>query len=270
MLFKDYIIQENWESFTQEEHNLWTFLFERQLSIFPGRVVQEHVDSLKTLGISKDRIPKFHEISSLLKEKTGWEVVPVSGLVPDSVFFQLLNNRQFPSTCFLRKPHQIDYLQEPDIFHDLFGHIPLLVLPTFADYMEAFSKIALKALEIGEVKRATRLYWFTIEFGLFQTPKTNGLRTYGAGIVSSYKETIYCVEDAKPNRLPFSLERVMRTDYRIDDLQQTYFVIDSYEHLFEETLQDHGALLERISKLPDIPLGALLKGEKNIPPNDVT
>lgn len=267
MHFTDYIIQEKWENFTQEEHNLWKFLFERQLGIFPGRVVQEHIDSLKTLGISKDRIPKFHEISSILKEKTGWEVVPVPGLVPDVIFFELLNSRKFPSTCFLRRPDQIDYLQEPDIFHDIFGHIPLLVLPTFANYMEAFAKIALKSIERGDVKRAARLYWFTIEFGLFQTPNTNGLRTYGAGIVSSYKETIYCVEDPAPNRIPFSLERVMRSDYRIDDLQQTYFVIESYDDLFKETLQDHQELLDRVANLPDIPIGALLEGEKNILPN---
>lgn len=265
MSIHDFIIAEKWEDFTQDEHDLWRFLFERQLSIFDGRVVQEHIDSLNRLNISSHRIPKFSEISAILKEHTGWEVVAVPGLVPDEIFFKLLLAKKFPSTCFLRTKEQIDYLQEPDIFHDIFGHVPLLVLPVFANYMEKFAEIALKALSRGDLKRASRIYWYTIEFGLLQTSK--GLRTYGAGIVSSFKETIYCVEDLHPKRIPFSLERVMRTDYRIDDLQENYFVIQSYEELFNGALGDHTALLDKISDMSDISPGYLLEHEINIPAN---
>ncbi len=263
----DYIIRERWEDFTTEEHDRWKFLFDRQMTIFQGRVAQEHIDSLKRLNISADRIPKFEEISKILKEHTGFEIAAVPGLVPEDIFFKMLKNRQFPSTTFLRTPDKIDYLQEPDIFHDIFGHIPLLVIPAFADYMEAFATIALKALERSaeDVIRAARIYWFTIEFGLIR--QNGGLRTYGAGIVSSYKETIYCVEDPKPIRTQFDLARVMRTDYRIDDLQKNYFVIDSYEELFNATLQDHTALLDSLQKLPLIPAGTMIEGEENIPAN---
>ena len=269
MNLNTYLIEEDWESFTAENHQMWRFLFDRQLGIFDGRVAIEHIDSLKRLGIARDRIPKFSEINTILKETTGWSVAPVPCIVPDDVFFTLLKNRIFPSTCFIRTPEQQDYLQEPDIFHDIFGHLPLLVLPEFANYMEAFAKLALRAWEQGFLAFATRLYWFTIEFGLIQTQKntTNALRTYGAGIVSSFTETVYCVESPKPVRLPFSLERVMRTDYRIDDLQKNYFVIESYDDLFKATLQDHDALFQRVASEAFIPAGVLLTGEINIPAN---
>lgn len=263
--FLDYICEEKWENYSQEDHALWRKMYDRQLIIFEGRVAQEHIDSLKRLNISREGIPKFHEISALLKKESGWEVVPVTGLVPGEMFFKLLQDKKFPSTCFIRRPDQIDYLQEPDVFHDIFGHVPLLVLPVFANYMQAFATLSLKALSQGELKRAERLYWFTIEFGLIQT--NLGLRTYGAGIVSSYKETIYCVEDPAPIRLPFSLERIMRTDYRIDDIQKNYFVIESYEELFKSTLQDPSALLQKVTALDDIPAGVLLPGEKIIAPH---
>lgn len=269
MNLKDHLIEENWDAFTPENHAMWRFLFDRQLGIFEGRVAIEHLESLKRLGIARDRIPKFSEINTILKEHTGWSVAPVPCIVPDDVFFSLLKNRIFPSTCFIRTPEQQDYLQEPDIFHDIFGHLPLLVLPEFANYMEAFAKLALNACEKGYLPFATRLYWFTIEFGLIkpQSIADNALRTYGAGIVSSFTETIYCVESPKPVRLPFSLERVMRTDYRIDDLQKNYFVIESYEELFKATLQDHDALFKRVEAEGMIPAGTLLPGEVNIPAN---
>jgi len=261
----DFLIQETWDQFTQQEHDLWRFLYERQLTIFPRCVAKENQEGLEKLNICKDRIPKFSEVNERLLATTGWQIVAVNGLVPDDAFFQLLAEKKFPSTCFLRSPDKIDYLQEPDIFHDMFGHVPLLVHPTFANYMEAFAHIALKCLERGELKRAARIYWFTIEFGLIRTRE--GLRTYGSGIVSSYKETIYCVEDAKPLRIPFNLERVMRTNYRIDDIQENYFVIDSYEDLFNATLQDQTALINRVSTMEDIQPGTLLEGEINLPQN---
>ena len=270
MNFKTYLIEEKWDDFTPQDHSMWQFLFDRQLGIFEGRVAREHIESLSRLGISRHRIPKFSEINAILKEHTGWSVAPVECIVPDETFFTLLKNRIFPSTCFIRTPAQQDYLQEPDIFHDIFGHLPLLVLPAFADYMEAFAGLALNACHQGYLDYATRLYWFTIEFGLIKPVYSDNqrpLRTYGAGIVSSFTETVYCVESPNPVRLPFSLERVMRTDYRIDDLQKNYFVIESYDELFKATLHDHSALFARVAELSIIPAGEVLPHETIIAPN---
>lgn len=262
-----FLIRESWDNYTQEEHDLWRLLYERQLTIFDGRVADEHTEGLHKLNIRHDCIPKFEELNVILKEHTGWEVVPVPGLVPDDIFFTLLSQRQFPSTCFIRKPEQMDYLQEPDIFHDIFGHIPLLIQPVFANYMEAYGHAALKAMEAGELHRAARLYWYTTEFGLIKTSK--GLRTYGSGIVSSFKETSYCVEDSKPVRLKFDLERMFRTTYKIDDLQEIYFVIDDYDDLFKATLQDHQPLFNKLKNADDFKYGVLLPGEENIEANRV-
>lgn len=257
-----FLIKESWDHYTQEEHHLWKYLYERQLTIFERCVCDEHIEGMKQLNINPNHIPKFSELSTILKNATGWDVAPVPGLVPDDIFFKLLSERRFPSTCFLRDPDHIDYLQEPDIFHDVFGHLPLLIQPVFADYMEYFGKKALEAYHRGELARASRLYWYTTEFGLIKTPK--GLRTYGAGIVSSFKETQYCVEDPTPIRLPFNLERVFQTTYRIDDLQENYFVIESYDELFEATQQNHNALFDKLKNKEDIPYGTLLEGEENI------
>lgn len=260
-----YLTQESWDHYTDQEHDLWRKMYERQMEIFRGRVCDEHINGLKQLNIRHDYIPKFEELSLILREATGWEVVPVPGLVPDDIFFTLLSQRRFPSTCFLRKPEQIDYLQEPDIFHDIFGHVPLLIQPVFANYMEAYGKIALEAHAQGELDRAARLYWYTTEFGLIQTSK--GLRTYGSGIVSSFKETVYCVESTIPLRISFDLERIFKTTYRIDDLQENYFVIHDYDDLFQATLEDHSALFEKLRHVEDIPYGKILPGEQNIAVN---
>lgn len=232
----NYIITQNWDSFTPEEHQIWSDLYWRQQEVLKGRAVQEFLDGIDALGIASDKIPKFEDLTDILMEKTGWQVVAVPGLVPDDIFFKLLSERKFPSTCFIRGRHQLDYLQEPDIFHDVFGHVPLLVQPVFADYMEAYGKAGLKALGTGSLHYLARLYWYTVEFGLIQTQ--DGLRTYGSGIVSSYSESIYCLESPKPNRIMFDLERVMRTNYKIDDFQEIYFVVGSFEELIEATTQD--------------------------------
>ena len=184
------------------------------------------------------------------------------GLVPDEVFFDHLAHRRFPAGRFIRGEHELDYLQEPDVFHDVFGHVPMLADPTFADYMQAYGEGGLRALGLGRLHNLARLYWYTVEFGLMQTPE--GLRIYGAGIVSSKAESIFALDDPSPNRLGFDLERVMRTPYRIDDFQQAYFVIPSLQSLLDATLQDFGALYDRLAAGTDIPIEAILPTDRVI------
>jgi phenylalanine-4-hydroxylase len=198
-----------------------------------------------------------------LKARTGFTVVAVPGLVPDEVFFTHLANRRFPAGQFIRNRSQLDYLQEPDIFHDVFGHVPLLSNPVFADYMEAYGKGGLRAMKFGRLKNLAALYWYTVEFGLIETPK--GPRIYGAGISSSKDESIFALEDPSPNRLRFDLERVMRTAYRIDDFQQTYFVVRSYDELFRATVDtDFAPLYERLADGVAYPPDALLDTDQVI------
>lgn len=254
---KDFLIPQDWQNYTDAEHDMWRTLFKRQEKVLKGRVVPVFLEGVKELHMAATGIPRFEDLNQILKNRTGWEVVAVSGLVPDELFFRLLAEKKFPSTCFIRQPEQIDYLQEPDIFHDIFGHIPLLINPIFADYMQHYGQAGLKAVGQNCLHRLARLYWYTVEFGLIQTAE--GLRTYGAGIVSSYSETIYCVENKKPNRVMFDLNRVMRTNYKIDDFQETYFVIPSFEVLFQTTNgQDLQPLYQELETLADFEAGDVL------------
>lgn len=258
---QDYLIDQKWKDYTENEHEMWRTLFKRQEEVLKGRVVPEFLEGVQELSMASTGIPKFKDLSEILMEKTGWQVVAVPGLVPDDVFFKLLAERKFPSTCFIRKPEQIDYLQEPDIFHDVFGHVPLLINPVFANYMQNYGEAALKALGSDSLHYLARLYWYTVEFGLIKTEE--GLRTYGAGIVSSFSETIYCVENKKPNRIMFDLNRVMRTNYRIDDFQETYFVISSFEDLFKETNgRDFTPIYKELANLADFNAGDVLPTDK--------
>lgn len=225
--------EQNWGAYTSEEHALWCLLTAQQYEILKGRAAQVFIDGIDFLGISPTGIPKFHELNQKLIACTGWEIVPVSGLVQDELFFELLANRKFPSTTFLRTPKQIDYIQEPDIFHDIFGHIPLLVHPVFADYMQAYGRSGLKAIAAQHLEYLARLYWYTVEFGLIQTP--NGLQIYGAGIVSSKGESVYCLESNIPSRIWLDTARVMKTEYIIDRYQDVYFVIESFDTLLART-----------------------------------
>jgi phenylalanine-4-hydroxylase len=195
-----------------------------------------------------------------LSALTGWRVVAVPGLVPDAVFFEHLANRRFPAGRFIRREDQLDYLQEPDVFHDVFGHVPMLTDPIFADYMEAYGRGGLRALGLGRLHNLARLYWYTVEFGLMDTAQ--GLRIYGAGIVSSKAESIFSLTDPSPHRIGFDLERVMRTPYRIDDFQQAYFVIPSLQALLDSTLQDFGALYGRLADAEDIPIDQILASDR--------
>jgi phenylalanine-4-hydroxylase len=252
----DWTIDQGWERYTAEEHGVWKTLFERQSKLLPGRACDEFVQAMKDLPIGSDQIPDFRRLSDALMKRTGWQVVAVPGLVPDDVFFEHLANRRFPSGQFIRKPHQLDYLEEPDVFHDVFGHVPLLTHPVIADYIQAYGVGGLRAKQLGVLDQLSRVYWYTVEFGLVQ--QADGLRIYGAGIASSATETVFAVEDDSPNRLRFELERVMRTHYRIDDFQETYFVIRNLDELLELAHIDFGPLYERVSGQPEFTPGTVL------------
>jgi phenylalanine-4-hydroxylase len=252
----DWTIPQGWDAYTDVEHRTWDTLYARQMEILPGRASDAFLRGLDALSLNEGGIPNFDVVNAKLKALTGWTVVAVPGLVPDEVFFDHLANRRFVSGQFIRKPDQLDYLQEPDIFHDVFGHVPMLTDPDFAAYMEAYGKGGQRAAGLGMLPNLARLYWYTVEFGLMK--EAGGLRIYGAGIVSSATESVFALEDPSPNRLGFDLERVMRTLYRIDDFQQVYFVIDGLEQLKRDTLQDFGPIYDRLKDAEDLPIETVL------------
>jgi len=257
----DWIIPQDWHSYSPEEHAVWDLLFARQAEMLPARVVPAFMEGLDVLRMTKPGIPDFDELNERLFRATGWQVVAVPGLVPDEMFFEHLANRRFVAGRFIRTPGQLDYLQEPDIFHDVFGHVPLLVHPVFADYMQAYGEGGLRATKLGMIEALSRLYWYSVEFGLIRDG--SDLKLYGAGIVSSYGESIFALDDASPNRIGFDLERVMRTRYRIDDYQQNYFVIDSFEDLLRQTRDaDLGPIYDRLRDLDAIDVGQLLPSDQ--------
>ena len=260
----DFTTTQNWHQYSKEEQAIWRLLFERQQRVLVGRACREFLDGLGGLGVAAEGIPDFRRLNEVLEGTTGWRIVAVPGLVPDDVFFAFLARRRFPSTCFIRHRDQLDYLQEPDVFHDIYGHVPLLMNPVFADYMQAYGEGGLKALRLGHLEDLARLYWYTVEFGLISTPY--GLRIYGSGILSSAGESVYCLEDPRPTRIRFALRRVMRTRYRIDDFQQTYFVIDRFEQLFDATRPDFAPIYRELSALPDIEPDALIDEDREFVP----
>ncbi|MDD9914613.1 MAG: phenylalanine 4-monooxygenase [Rhodospirillaceae bacterium] len=252
-LDSDYTIDQDWAGYTALEHDTWRRLYERQVALLPGRACQAFLDGLEKLNLNDGGIPDFSVLNEALHALTGWRVVAVPGLVPDAAFFKLLANRQFPAGRFMRKPEEMDYLSEPDVFHDIFGHVPMLAHPVFADYMEAYGQGGLRSLTFDALHHLARLYWYTVEFGLMHT--SDGLRIYGAGILSSRTESVFALEDDSPNRVAFDLQRVMQTDYRIDDFQQTYFAIDGFEALLAACYKDfepiYRALEDETTFLPD-------------------
>ena len=258
--FEQARLEQDWESYTPEHHAIWRALFHRQEAILARRACQNFLDGLKALGVEAEAIPDFRRLNEALERATRWRIVAVPGLVADDVFFEHLAHRRFPSTCFIRRPDQLDYLQEPDIFHDIFGHVPMLMNPVFADYMEAYGRGGLKALRLHNLEHLARLYWYTVEFGLIATP--DGIRIYGSGIVSSKGESIYCLEDPKPNRIAFDLLRVMRTRYRIDAYQESYFVISSFEQLFGATQPDFTPYYAELARLSDLDPGDVLPSDR--------
>jgi phenylalanine-4-hydroxylase len=256
----DYTMDQPVDRYTSGDHAIWRTLFERQAETLKGRACDEFLAGLKGLGVAKDGIPRFERLTEALMKATGWQIVAVPGLVPDDVFFTHLAARRFPVTWWIRKPEQMDYLQEPDVFHDIYGHVPLLMNPIFGDYMQAYGEGGLKALKLDALNYLARLYWYTVEFGLIRTPE--GLRIYGSGIVSSKTESVHCLESAAPNRLGFELLRIMRTGYRLDTFQKSYFVIDGFEQLFEATRPDFTPYYEKLRGLPQIPSGAVLPTDR--------
>lgn len=256
------VVDQPWDTYTDTDHSVWAQLFERQCAILPGRASDEFLSALSAMEMTPDRIPKFTDLNPILRAATGWELIGVEGLLPELTFFDHLANRRFPVTWWIRKPDQMDYLSEPDLFHDLFGHVPLLMNPVFADYMEAYGRGGVKAHGIGEdaLVNLTRLYWYTVEFGLIR--QKDGLRIYGSGIVSSKGESMYSLESDAPNRIGFDLERIMRTRYRIDTYQKTYFVIDSFEQLMDATGPDFTPIYEKLARLASVPAGDVLEGDR--------
>src|SRR5579862_4195290 len=260
----DGVIEQNWSDYSADEHAIWRLLFDRQQRLLVGRACREYLEGLERLGVAAGGIPDFRRLSDLLDRATGWRIAAVPGIVPDEVFFALLARRRFPSTCFIRRPDQLDYLEEPDVFHDICGHVPLLMNPVFADYMQAYGEGGLKALRLGHLPELARLYWYTVEFGLIATAE--GLRIYGSGILSSAGESVYCLDDPRPQRLGFDLRRIMRTRYRIDRFQETYFVIASFEQLFEATRPDFTPIYREVAALPDLEPGQVLDSDRQFPP----
>ncbi len=258
---RDCTIEQNWSGYSADEHAIWRLLFDRQQRLLVGRACREYLDGLQGLGVAAGGIPDFRRLSDLLDRATGWRIAAVPGIVPDDVFFALLARRRFPSTCFIRRRDQLDYLEEPDVFHDICGHVPMLMNPVFADYMQAYGDGGLKALRLGHLQELARLYWYTVEFGLIATPE--GLRIYGSGILSSAGESVYCLDDPHPHRLRFDLRRVMRTRYHIDRYQQTYFVIDDFAELFAATRPDFAPIYREIAALPEIAADVVLPGERS-------
>ena len=255
------IVDQPWDHYSAADHDVWRQLYQRQREVLVGRASDEFLQAQDAMGMTPDAIPKFSELNKVLEAATGWTIIGVEGLLPELDFFDHLANRRFPVSWWIRRPDQIDYIEEPDLFHDLFGHVPLLMLPVFADYMQAYGRGGVKAHAIGPeaLQMLTRLYWYTVEFGLIR--QKDGLRIYGSGIVSSKGESIHSLESAAPNRIGFDLERIMRTRYRIDTFQKTYFVIDSYEELIDATRPDFTALYARLSALDSIPAGNVLDSD---------
>jgi phenylalanine-4-hydroxylase len=249
LVSSDYTCPQNYAIYTAQDHDTYRRLYARQSALLPGLACDEFIAALPSLG-ARDQIPRFDDINAKLFPATGWQVVAVPGLIPELAFFTLLSERKFPVTDWIRTPEEFDYIVEPDVFHDLFGHVPLLFNPVFADHMQAYGAGGLKAHGLNACEQLSRLYWYTIEFGLIQ--QADGLRAYGAGILSSSGELQYAVTSPEPQRLPLDPVRTMRTRYKIDSYQQIYFVIDSFQQLFDMTAPDFTPLYEQVKVLPEI------------------
>lgn len=246
--------------YSSEEHRVWRLLYERQVKIIPGRACEEFLKGLQALDLSSEHIPQLPELSDRLLALTGWQVVPVEALISAREFFELLAKRRFPAATFIRCEEEIDYVKEPDIFHELFGHCPMLTHPVYADFVHRYAQ---KVLLLPEEKWALlqRLFWFTVEFGLIRTKV--GLRAYGGGILSSISETAYSLESDIPLRVLFDPIAAFRMPYRIDMLQPVYFVIDDYQMLYDFVESDINQLIERAKALGEYP--PLFPFDKNNP-----
>jgi phenylalanine-4-hydroxylase len=263
---EDYTVEQEWERYTDEDHAIWRALYERQIKLLERYAAPEFIAGARSLNASAAGIPKFAETNPILEAATGWRIVAVPGLIPEECFFDHLAHQRFPVTVWIRRRDELDYLVEPDVFHDFFGHAPLLTNPLFARFMQAYGAAGPKATAAGALKMLARLYWYMVEFGLIRT--ADGLRVYGSGILSSKGETVYSIESPKPHRLAFDLERVMRTDYLIDDFQQAYFVIDSFEQLFHAGYDtDFAPIYAKYRDTPGIKPNEVLPTDRVIAPS---
>jgi phenylalanine-4-hydroxylase len=267
----DYTCDQRYEQYSAADHDTYRRLYARQVQQLPGLACNEFIQAVQQLG-APERIPRFDEVSERLMKSTGWQVVGVPGLIPEEAFFALLAQRKFPVTDWIRAPQEFDYIVEPDIFHDLFGHVPLLFNRMFADYMQAYGAGGLKASRLDACELLARLYWYTVEFGLIQT--SQGLRAYGAGILSSASELQHSVRAAAARRVAFDMPRIMRSHYRIDSFQASYFVIDSFEQLISATAPDftpiYSAVRAEIARNGEIAAGQVLAGEREFNANVTT
>jgi phenylalanine-4-hydroxylase len=255
----DYTVDQNWGAYSEAEHELWRRLYRRQAELVPRYACDEYLESLAKLDFGRG-IPRFDAVNTKLAAATGWQIVAVPGLLPDFTFFDHLAHRRFPVTVWLREPEEFDYIVEPDLFHDFFGHVPLLFDAVFADYLEAYGRGGVKAQGLDALDFLARLYWYTVEFGLIETP--NGLRTYGAGILSSGGEIGYAIESERPNRLGFDLTRIMQTRYKIDTFQETYFVIRSFRELFDATAPDFTPIYATLRTCQPLAASTVLPGDR--------
>lgn len=233
-------VSEDWlepaqKAYTADDHAVWNDLFARQMEVLPGRACSAFLAGLEKLDLGRGGIPEFGQLSEELGALTGWSVVPVPMLIPDHVFFWHLANRRFPAGNFIRTRETFDYIEEPDVFHDVFGHVPMLTDPVYADYMQEYGRAGWKAMRYNRLKALGALYWYTVEFGLIE--EAGAVRAYGAGILSGPTEAKFAVEAQSPNRIMLNVDRVMRTDYVISDLQPTYFVIESFADLYRQTVE---------------------------------
>ena len=257
----DYTCAQNWAAYTEADHDTYRRLYERQTALLPGLACDAFIEALPSLG-ARDRIPQFEDVNARLKPATGWELVAVPGLIPERPFFDLLAHRRFPVTDWIRSPDEFDYVVEPDVFHDLFGHVPLLFNPVFADYVQRYGAGGLKAHDLGAGELLSRLYWYTIEFGLIR--EAGGLRAYGAGILSSPGELRHAVTSRETRRLALDLLRCMRTRYKIDDYQATYFVIESFQQLFDITAPDFTPLYAAVRSMGELGADASIESDSVI------
>ena len=258
----DGTVPQHWASYSAAEHAVWQTLFQRQMQLLPGLACDAFVQGMRRLPLQAERIPDFEQLSQVLQQETGWRVVAVPGLVSDEVFFEHLAHRRFPAGRFIRSASELDYLQEPDIFHDVFGHVPMLMNPVMADFMALYGQAGLRAQRLGKLKELARVYWYTVEFGLVR--QGSDVRLYGAGIASSSSESSFAVHSDSPNRIGFDLERVMRTNYRIDNFQESYFVLEQLEDLLALANIDFAPYYARLDQGPSYQPGDCLPDDRLI------
>ncbi|MFT3905648.1 MAG: phenylalanine 4-monooxygenase [Steroidobacteraceae bacterium] len=257
----DYTVRQVWEQYSDDEHDIWNSLFRRQIELAQRFATPEFLDGLEQLGAHSELIPRFAEVNRTLQRCAGWQIVAVPGLIPEEQFFGHLARRSFPVSVWIRARSELEYLSEPDLFHDFFGHVPLLTNPVFAAFMQAYGAAGPRAASLGALQMLARLYWYTVEFGLIDTPL--GLKCYGAGILSSQGETVYSVESPEPHRIWYELTRVLRTNYLIDAYQRSYFVLESIEQLLRSAYDtDFAPLYQAFAGTPGIAAGIVLAEDR--------